>query len=279
MAEAMLQDTVGTIFAANRAVGHVALSAKFAAGASRRECVHEMGALRVRCPGPPAEELEATIVNTAGGMAGGDCFTLDFSVGANARLLIATAAAEKVYRTLGPETTVDARLVVAAGAELAWLPRETILFDRARLKRSIEVDLAADARVLLAEAVIFGRTGMGETITAGSLIDRWRIRRDGRLIHAETTRLDGNLTAKLGQTAVAGGGLAIASVLMVPGDDTAADTVRAASAQFKSEVGVSAWNGVLAVRIVAADGSALRHDLSSILASFRRGRLPRLWLN
>lgn len=275
----MLKDSAETIFAGNRAISHVALSAKFAFGASRRERVHEEGALRIRCPGPPAEELEAMIVNTAGGMAGGDRFVLDFSVGANARLLVTSAAAEKVYRTLGPHTSVEAKLAVASAAELAWLPRETILFDQARLLRSIEVDLAADAHLLLAEAVIFGRSGMGETITDGSLLDRWRIRRQGRLIHAETTRLDGNMAAKLGQAAVARGGLAVASILMVPGDDTAADAARAASAQCRGEIGVSAWNGILAVRLVAPDGAALRDDLSSILDTLRRGRLPRLWLN
>jgi urease accessory protein len=275
----MLKDGAEAIFAGNRVVSHISLSAKFALGASRRERVHEEGALRVRCPGAPAEELEATIVNTAGGMAGGDRFALDFTVGANARLLVTSAAAEKVYRSLGPDTTVEAKLTVASGGELAWLPRETILFDRARLARSIEVDLAADARLLLAEAVIFGRSGMGETIADGFLLDRWRIRRGGALLHAETGRLDGNVAAKLGHAAVAAGALAVASILMVPGDEAAADAARAVATQCRSEVGVSAWNGMLAVRMVAADGAALRHDLISILGLLRRAPLPRLWLN
>jgi len=77
----MLLDTADRIFAANRASGRVTLTAKWADGATRRGRVHEQGALRVRCPGPPAPELEAMIVNTAGGLAGGDQFALDFSVG------------------------------------------------------------------------------------------------------------------------------------------------------------------------------------------------------
>ncbi|HLH95853.1 MAG TPA: urease accessory protein UreD [Xanthobacteraceae bacterium] len=279
MAEAMLKDSVETIFANNRAVASVALSAKFAFGASRREHVHEEGALRVRCPGAPAEELEATIVNTAGGMAGGDRFVLDFSAGPNARLLVTSASAERIYRTLGPDTSVDAKLAVAPGGELAWLPRETILFDRARLRRSIEVDLAPDAHLLLAEAVVFGRSGMGESIAEGFLLDRWRIRREGRLVHAETMRLAGNMAAKLDRPAIAGGGMAIASILMVPGDSATADAVRSVSAESMSEIGVSAWNGLLAVRMVAAHGAALRHDLSCIVGALRGGRLPRLWFN
>src|SRR5215468_828125 len=120
------------IFAANRAVGRVALSVKSVGGKTRRGEVHEAGSLRVRCPGAPAEELEAVLINTAGGVAGGDRFTLDVAAGEGTRLTVTTAAAEKVYRTLGDASTIDVKLDVAAGASLAWLPQETILFDRAR---------------------------------------------------------------------------------------------------------------------------------------------------
>jgi urease accessory protein len=275
----MLLDTTDTIFAANRAIGRVALNAKWAEGATRRGRLHEQGAWRLRCPGPPAAELEAMIVNTAGGMAGGDRLELDFAVGPGARLLVTGAAAEKVYRTLGPETTIAARLNVAAGGELAWLPQETILFDRARLRRTIEVDLASDARLLLAEAVIFGRSGMGESIAEGLWLDRWRVRRGGALLHAEAVRLDGDVTAKVAQSAVAKGGVAMATVLLVPGDEAIVAAARAASQRCRGEVGASAWNGLAVVRLVAADGAALRHDLAGILTTIRGGRLPRLWLH
>src|SRR6185295_5826133 len=95
---------------------------------------------------------------------GGDRFALDIAVEPGARLVVTTAAAEKIYRSLEPDATVDVRLTVAAGGALAWLPQETILFDRARLKRTIEIALAADARLILAEAIVFGRSGMGETV-------------------------------------------------------------------------------------------------------------------
>ena len=56
--------------------------------------------------------------------------------------------------------------------------------------------------LLLAEAVVFGRSGMGEAVEQGALSDRWRVRRDGRLIYAEAVRLDGAIAATL---AAAGG--------------------------------------------------------------------------
>jgi urease accessory protein len=266
-------------FAANRAVGRIALAVQASAGMTRRLRVREEGSLRVRCPGPPSGELEAVIVNTAGGVAGGDRFTLDVTVAPAARLVVTTAAAEKVYRTLEPEAAIDVKLAVGAGGSLCWLPQETILFDRARLNRAIDVDLAEDARLVLAEAIVFGRTGMGETVDDSSLFDRWRLRRGGRLIHAEAMRLDGAVAAKLEEPAVAKGGVAVATVLVVPADEGMAASVRAVGDEFRGEVGVSAWNGLAIARLCAADGAALRHDLVAVLTAVRGTALPRLWLN
>src|ERR1043165_7714319 len=211
------------IFAANRAGGHVALSVKSVGGQTRRAQVHEAGSLRVRCPGAPAHELEAVIINTSGGIAGGDRFALDIAAGQGTRLVVTTPAAEKAYRTPGPDSLIDVKLELAAGATLAWLPQETILFDRARLTRSIEVDLAPDGRLFLAEAIVFGRSGMGEAVEEGALFDRWRTRRDGKLIYAEGLRLDGPIAQRLGDTVVAKRGIAFATLLVVPGTE---ETVR-----------------------------------------------------
>ena len=271
-------DPGSAVFAANRAAGRLALDVKLSAGATRRARVHEAGPLRLRCPGPPAGELEGVIVNTSGGVAGGDRFEIDITVGPAARLLVTSAAAEKVYRALDSETTVTTKLRVESGGELAWLPQETILFDRARLRRSIEVELAADARLILAEALVFGRSGMGEIVAQGSLFDRRRVRREGRLLHAETVRLEGAVASSLGQSAVANGGAAVASILAVPGDEAMVQRVRTAIGHCRGEVGASAWNGLAAIRLLAADGAALRHDLAAVLAVLRNAPLPRLWL-
>ena len=124
--------------------------------------MHEAGSLRVRFPNAADKAvLEAVIVNTAGGMAGGDRFDIDVAVEAGARLTVTTAAAEKIYRSLGPDTEVSVKLDVGPGGALAWLPQETILFDQVRLRRMIDVDLAHDANLILAEAIVFGRVGDG----------------------------------------------------------------------------------------------------------------------
>ncbi len=266
------------IFAANRATGHIALRVAVESGSTRRKHVHEDGSLRARFPNAAGEALEAVIVNTGGGMTGGDRFAIDIALGAGANLIAGTAAAEKVYRSIGPDTEMDVALAVGAGARLTWLPQETILFDRARLSRRIDVGLADGASLLMAEAVVFGRSAMGEVMENGFFADRWRVRRAGRLIFADAIRLDGVIAEKLGQPAATAGGIAIATVLIAPADDGTLAAVRALGGQFAGEVGISAWNGFAVARLCAKDGAALRHDLTAVLAALG-APLPRLWLN
>ncbi len=270
----------GKIFAANRAVGRVALAIAAAAGESRRARVHEAGSLRVRFPnGTSRATLDAVIVNTAGGMTGGDRFDIDLTVGAGARLTVTTAAAEKIYRSLGPDTQVALKADIGSGGALAWLPQETILFDQVRLRRTIDIELARDAKLVLAEAVVFGRSAMGEAVLRGHLFDRWRVRVGGALVFAETLRLDGAIAQRLALRAIAADSVAVASVLKIPGDDEGVAAVRAMEKDFAGEVGVSAWNGLAVARLVAPDGAALRRDLIAVLTALSAGPLPRLWMN
>ncbi len=267
------------VFDANRALGRVSLAVASDQGKTRRMRVHEEGSLRVRFPNADPGECEAVIVNTAGGIAGGDRFDLEVEVGAGGQLSVSGAAAEKVYRTHGPDAEISVWLDVKSGATLRWLPQETILFDGARLSRRIDIDLAEDASIVLAEAIVFGRSAMGEAVHDGKISDRWRVRRNGGLVFAETLCLDGAIAQKLSEKAVAGGGVAIATLLVTPGNDTVAATLRALSDRFAGEVGVSAWNGLAVARFCAHDGASLRRDLVLALNALDLGALPRLWSN
>jgi len=119
---------------------------------------------------------------------------------------------------------------------------------------------------------------MGEAMREGLFIDRWRVRRAGRLVFTDAARLEGAIAAKLGQPASAAGGIAIATVLVAPGDDATTSAVRALAEHFRGEVGISSWNGIAVARLCATDGAALRHDLIAVLAALG-APVPRLWLN
>jgi urease accessory protein len=267
------------IFAANRAQGAVRFDVRCDGGVTRRGRLHESGSLRVRFPSPEGDGLSAVFVNTAGGVAGGDHFDIAISAGEGTRLTLTTAAAEKVYRAPEAPARLDISLKAAGGAHLAWLPQETILFDRAKISRSIDIDLAQDASLLLCEIVVFGRAAMGERMETGEFVDRWRLRRGGRLVFAETVRLDGDIGAKLARSAVAKGGVAIATALIVPGDEAVVERIREAADSFGGEVGFSAWNGFAMARFCAQDAAALRADMMTVLGRASPAALPRLWLN
>ena len=90
--------SAASVFAANRARGAVRFDVHHQNGTTRRGALHESGSLRVRFPSPEGEGLSATLVNTAGGIAGGDRFDIAISLGEGAGLTLTTAAAEKIYR-------------------------------------------------------------------------------------------------------------------------------------------------------------------------------------
>jgi len=272
-------DAAYEIFEANRARGAVRFDVHLQGGVTRRRHLHESGSLRVRFPSPEDHGLSAMFVNTAGGIAGGDHFAIEIAAGEGTRLTLTTAAAEKVYRAPGRPAALDISLKVAAGAHLSWLPQETILFDRAAIARRINIDLDETASLLLCEIVVFGRTAMGETMREGSFVDRWRVRRGGRLVFAETVRLTGDIGGKLAQGAIAKGGAAIGTALIVPGDAALVERIRDAAPSFGGEAGLSAWNGFAMARFCAQDAARLRADMMAVLGRASDVPLPRLWLN
>ncbi|CCD86806.1 putative urease accessory protein UreD [Bradyrhizobium sp. ORS 285] len=267
------------IFEANRARGAVRFDVRLQDGATRRHHLHESGSLRVRFPSPEDDGLSAMFVNTAGGIAGGDRFAIEVAAGEGSRVTLSSAAAEKVYRAPGRPAELDIALKAEAGGHISWLPQETILFDRARIHRRIDIDLADTASLLLCEIVVFGRTAMGERMREGEFVDRWRLRRGGKLVFAETVRLDGDIGDKLVQPAIAKGAAAIGTALIVPGDAALVEHIRESLPAFRGEAGLSAWNGFAMARFCAQDAASLRADMMAVLGCASAVPLPRLWLN
>ena len=170
--------------------------------------------------------------------------------------MLTTTAAEKIYRSDGPVSRIENRVTLGAGARLAWLPQETILFDRARVRRRFEADLAPGAALLAVEIVAFGRAARGERITAGLLADAWRVRRAGRLVYADSFVLEGPISDLLARPAIGGGARACATLLDVSRRrrGAAGRGAHAASQQATAtgiEAAASAWNGHLVIRALA----------------------------
>ncbi len=261
-----------------RSSGSARLTVAPAPGGGRVEEAYQRGAFRLRFPRISGSRIpEAVLINTAGGVTGGDRFDVAARVADGARAVLTTQAAEKVYRSIGGAAALDIRLEVGSGARLDWLPQETILFDRGRLRRTLRAEIAEGGALLVCEPVVLGRAAHGETVRSGLFRDSWRIRRGGRLVYADETRLDGAVHETVAGAAVLGGARAFASLLLVaPDAEERLDAVRAALADQPAEAGASAWNGMLAVRMAAPDGLSLRRSILRGLEALQVP-LPRVW--
>ena len=243
--------------------------------------VYEAGGLRMRFPkGDPnlAAWCEAVCINTGGGMVGGDTAQLAFTCEPGAQTTLTTQSAEKIYRGEQSTTEVAVDIEIGAGARAEWLPQETILFDRARLKRRLDVRMDETASLLLAETLVFGRQAMGETVVSGALRDRWRIHRGRRLVFAEELRVEGPVAATLDRAALGNGARALATLLLVdPDAETKLDAVRTVLVNSEVEAGASAWNGLLSVRACSPSPDRVRALMVAVLLLLRGRPAPRVW--
>ncbi len=232
----------------------------------------------MRMPLCERNALEAVLINTAGGLTGGDTLTWAVDAAPGTRLVVTTQACEKIYRADAgsPAALVSGIIRAGDGAFVAWLPQETILFDRSALMRSLDADLAPGAELLVIEPLVFGRRRMGERVENGFFRDRWRIRQGGNLLHAEDTRFDGAIRTLADRPAVLNGAGALATVLFVsPRAEACLSQARAIIGDAGS---ASFWNGKFLARLVAGDSHALRQILMP-LATLLNGRadLPKVW--
>jgi urease accessory protein len=264
-----------------RALGRVAFSAASYDGHTAADRIAESGSMRIRVPRRDGRGIEAVLVNTAGGIACGDRFTVDIAAQAGAFVTLATPAAEKVYRSDGAVAEFSVNLRLGPSSRLDWLPQETILFDQARLARTLGADMADDASLMLFEACVFGRAARQERIADGFFEDRWRIRRGGRLVYADTLRLSGPIADLLAKPSVGNGAVALATFLYVAPDAEARleEARQSLPTESHCDAAASAWNGLMAVRFCAVSIEALRNSASRFLLAFRHAPLPRVWLS
>lgn len=220
---------------------------------------------------------EGVILNTGGGVVAGDRIAHRVDCGDGADLAITTPAAERIYRSDGDCANIAVHLTLGLKARLAWLPQQTILYDHARLNREFHVEMATDASALLAEITVFGRKDMGETVSQGAWIDRWRVRRAGRIVFAENISFEGRLSELLTRPGIGGGAHILATVLYVaPDAESRIANVRTALANAQG-IGASAWNGLLCIRALSADFEALRRTLGQAIVALRGVAMPRVW--
>ena len=244
---------------------------------SRLKDLRQQGSYRAIFPRPTQGTLEAVIINTAGGITGGDEFATQITANDHAKMSVTTQAAERIYKT--PDLTLSsmhARLCAKPNAQLYWLPQETILFEGSRLCRRLEAEVAEDSKFLMVEPLIFGREASGETLKSCHLDDSVCITTGNKPIYIDRVKLNGDITAILKRPAVANGGRAMASIVLV--DPRAKETLADINALLPTCAGASLLaDNILVARLLCADSFALRNALLPILKHLTHNAIPKNW--
>ena len=246
---------------------------------TRLDRLYQQGNAKIRFPRMPDRSKEAVLINTAGGLTGGDELDWDIALGPRAKVTATTQACEKIYRSAGGAARIGASISLAPGAQLHWLLQETIVFDGSSLSRTLDADLAPDSRLVAFEAVVLGRLAMAERVSRCALCERWRIRRAGALVHADDVKLRGPVGEVEREPALLDAHRAFATLAYLgpDGDDQlAAKADRLRAVANSPTVGVSAFAGKIVARFLARDGYALRQAVVPVLERLC-GDLPAVW--
>jgi urease accessory protein len=246
--------------------------------------IFQRSPIRIMFPGIPGAPVEeAVVVNTAGGIAGGDRLESAVTVLANASVTVTSQTAERVYRALNEPALIDTRLKMCEAAKLAWLPQETIVFNGGRMRRNTEIEISAGAELLALEWLVLGRAAHGEEIVGGQITDGWQVRLDGRLIWADRFRATDDVFPRLRSRALLADFKAIGTLIYFgPDAEARVQFLRDLAPQLQCHCATTAVSGLVIARLAARAAAELKAGLREILLQFERTRqgpfrMPKMW--
>ena len=268
-----------------RAEGFCRIVLSGSAKGTRITDVVQRSPIRVMFPRTTGAAIEeAVLINTAGGIAGGDRLQSHVTALANASIAVTSQAAEKVYRALNETALVTTTLKVCDAAKLAWLPQETIVFNRARVSRKTEIELSSGAELLALDWLVLGRAAHGEDMVGGHVTDSWRVRKDGRLIWADSFRATHDVFPHLHRKALLSNSRAIGMLIYYGPDlDTRLEFLRHSARSLECHFAATSVDGLIIFRFAAMVTSSLRIALCNLLQQcsqeFGPGpfRVPKMW--
>ena len=256
-----------------RAHGQIALSLC----GDKLEELYQLGCAKLMLPKTYGEMTEAVMLNTAGGITGGDSLIVKIQV-ENGAVVATTQTAERLYRSITEPAKIEITLRAYNAATLHWLPQETIIFDGAELDRTVCLDMSADSKCLLAETIVMGREAMGEDIRGCHFTDNWRLYREGQLFHAESLRLTERVAEIMAAPAGGNGARLLSTILYVGFDaEQMAGLLSSVVETCSSKCAVSCWNDRLVIRLMSPHPRFARADIKELLCALSGQPLPRVW--
>jgi urease accessory protein len=252
---------------------------------TRIEDLFERSPIRIMFPRTGCRAVEeAVLINTAGGVAGGDRLECWVTALPGASIAVTSQAAEKVYRALHDPARVVTRLKAEESAKLAWLPQETIVFNWARLQRTTEIDLFSGAELLALEWLVLGRAAHGEVVVGGNITDSWRVKKDGRLTWADSFRITDEIFPHLNRRALLANCKAVATLVYFgPYLEKRLAFLREIVPCLGCNCAATLVSGLIVVRFAAEEPSDLKLALRSLLQQFGPElgsgpfQVPKMW--
>ena len=244
---------------------------------NKLEELYQSGCAKLMLPKTYDEMTEAVMLNTSGGITGGDRLNVKIQV-ENGAVVATSQTAERLYRSITEPAKIEITLRAYNAATLHWLPQETIIFDGAELDRTVCLDMSADSKCLLAETIVMGREAMGEDIRVCHFTDNWRLYREGQLFHAESLRLTDRV-AEIMAVPAGGNGARLLSTILYAGFDAEqmAGLLNSVVEACSSKCAMSCWNDRLVIRLMSPHPRFARADIKKLLCALSGQPLPRVW--
>ncbi|NCJ05549.1 urease accessory protein UreD [Synechococcales cyanobacterium C] len=182
------------------------------------------------------------LLHTAGGMVGGDRLSIDVNLAPESKALLTSAAAAKIYGSIGTEASQNIQIHLGANARLEWLPQETIVFNQAQFRQTLRVTLDPGAQWLGWDIVRLGRSARGEEFQSGNWRSHTEIWQGNRPLWIDRQRLSGSTETVASPHGLAHSAL-VGSLAWV-GMAVTPDFVEAIRTQWHPDPGSSAEIGV-----------------------------------
>jgi len=162
---------------------------------------------------------------------------------------------------------------------LYWLPKELILFDNSKLRRSININLSNNSNLIFCETTIFGRKAMSEKIKNISFSDQWKIFKNSTIKHFEAINIKGSTIDNFKNNFTFDNQSSLSTILIF------GDIIH----QLESELSkvtkklenhyceMTKFDDKIVIRCLANDNYDLKKTLNFIMKNVINDKLPKSW--
>jgi urease accessory protein len=237
----------------------------------------QSGCCKVLNPNNYNKFKELVLINTAGGITCNDTIEINATIN-NSELSICTQAAEKIYAGIGDPAKVDLNININ-NSTLYWLPKELILFDNSKLRRTININLQNNSNLIFCETSIFGRKAMSEQINNISFSDQWNIFINSNLKHFESININGSMIDNYRNKYTFGNQSSVSTILIF-GDiihQLEPELIKITKKIIDHYCEITKFDDKIIVRCMADDNYYLKKTLNYIFKNIIHDKLPKSW--